>query len=550
MPLTEQERLRYSLAVNIIGGLLVGYVIGYVPVATTIHGYLGNCTRYTGEEACIKETHLCKWSAVYDDSSKFYCDFKNGPKQTTEVPAGCSSISHEYIVNVSDADLKGKCKGHDMCLWNPQSNVCEQVPEWPAWMQGFYAGMMIIGGMVGSFGATPLLDFIGRKKVIGLTALSGVIGVAVLIIGWQVDTEKDKVGSYWIMVFGRLVVGIAVGLASVVCPMYCGEMAPAKSASAVGCTFQVAVTFGIFFVALLGYVIELGVTTDPSAQPEYKHLKELFHIVNGINLIFPLVLLPVAMWIAEPDKGAANTVNATGGASHSEDDSENAGLLDGYQVPLRNLARNFFVAVALASAQQLTGINAVMNYAPKITSNFGLRPLQGNMIVMLWNFVTTIGSIPIASRFPAGQMYVASATIASLACLLTAIPVFPSVSPPDSKAGYALTGVGVFVFVAAFELGMGPAFYVLAQSIFPASRRSFGCSFTVVVQFIFNLIVNFCFPVAVVQLSGGADGDQRQGMGWVFVFFGVVGLLCTSLLGINLYCVSKEREEEEIIEYE
>jgi MFS family permease len=528
--LSDKKRLFFVLAVNIIGGLLVGYTIGYVPVALFFQGTLSNCSTYTAEPACHSQDRLCQWVPSAMAGVNGYCAFKDQPT--------VDGISLPCTVAVGDKEL---CKQmpDNKCLWQAQSAWCAQTPEWSSWQNGLYAGMMIIGGMIGSLPGSILLSRLGRKKVILLTGVIGIVAGVLYIIGWSVNDE-GKLGNYAVMVLGRLLAGIAVGLASVACPMYCGEMAPPQYASIAGCTFQLAVTFGIFFVALIGFIVDATNSTVDNINQQGR-----FHIVNAINLIFPVLLTVVATIIAEPSKASTMGTNLNG--NHEETQGLVQGSAD--DIPLSKLTTNFVVAIALAAAQQLTGINAVMNYAPDITKNFGLPNLRGNVLVMAWNFVTTIASLKIASMFSTGSMYVVSATVASLACLLTAIPIFPTVFPSGDKTGYGLTGAGVFIFVAAFEMGMGPAFYVLAQSIFPASRRSFGCSFTVVVQFVFNLIINFCFPVAVEGISGGPDADQRRGMGWVFVFFGVIGLLCTFVLFISIRKQRKNQEEDAAYPY-
>jgi len=508
---SDKQRTIFVLLVNIIGGLLVGYIIGYVPVALTFQGDLSNCTKYTTSDGCSSQPKLCAWKE---------------PEVLFKVPARCGFV-HEPALGCGFLATKAACASSSDCYWQASSAVCAHNPEWSQILTGVYAGMMIIGGMIGSFPAGMLLAKFGRKKMISFTGFIGVLATIFCIIGWQIN-DTAHLGNYGLMVVGRLLAGIAVGLASCVCPMYCGEMAPPRWASAVGCSFQVSVTFGIFFAALLGFIIDATGSYSENVKQQSR-----FQIINAMQLLFGVLLIPVGSYVAEPSAEATGTVN--------HDDT--VGLLKQEDVPLSSLKTNFMAAIALAAAQQLTGINAVMNYAPDITTNFGLPSLRGNVLVMAWNFVTTIASIKIATLFSTGTMYVGSATIASLACLLTAIPIFPSVFPTGDKVGYGLTGAGVFIFVAAFEMGMGPAFYVLAQSIFPASRRSFGCSFTVVVQFIFNLIINFCFPVAVQGISGGPDEDQRKGMAVVFVFFGVIGIVCTFALFWNLRSQSRKAQE-------
>ncbi|ORC85096.1 hexose transporter, partial [Trypanosoma theileri] len=136
-----------------------------------------------------------------------------------------------------------------------------------------------------------------------------------------------------------------------------------------------------------------------------------------------------------------------------------------------------------AGTLQLTGINAVMNYAPTIMSSLGMEPLVGNFVVMMWNFVTTLFSIPLASYFTMRQLFLACSLTASLACLfLCGVPVWPGVASTSAKNGVVITGIAVFL--AAFEFGIGPCFYVLAQDLFPRSFRPKGSSFVLLMQLV------------------------------------------------------------------
>eukprot|EP00744_Colponema_vietnamica_P002221 GILI01003535.1.p1 GENE.GILI01003535.1~~GILI01003535.1.p1 ORF type:complete len:213 (-),score=41.71 GILI01003535.1:180-737(-) len=170
-----------------------------------------------------------------------------------------------------------------------------------------------------------------------------------------------------------------------------------------------------------------------------------------------------------------------------------------------------------------------MNYAPTITKSMGLSALMGNFVVMLWNFVATLLSIPAASKFSMRQMFVTGTLIASCATFITGIPIYPGVY--DNTTGkHGLAGLGIFLFILAFEVGMGPAFFVLAQELFPSSFRPKGSSYTIAAQFVFNLIINVCFPIAVENLSGGPSGDQDKGLAIVFFFFGACGTVAFIIL--------------------
>lgn len=207
------------------------------------------------------------------------------------------------------------------------------------------------------------------------------------------------------------------------------------------------------------------------------------------------------------------------------------------------MAGRLVMGFVVAGTLQLTGINAVMNYAPTIMSNLGLQSLVGNFVVMLWNFVTTIASIPLASIFTMRQLFLTGSLITSACCLLLCgIPVYPGVSSSNVRNGVAITGI--FIFIAFFEIGVGPCFYVLAQDLFPPSFRPKGASCTMLAQFILNVIINVCYPVATKNISGGASGDQNKGQAIAFIFFGCIGLCCFVLQIFFLHPWDERKGEE------
>lgn len=175
-----------------------------------------------------------------------------------------------------------------------------------------------------------------------------------------------------------------------------------------------------------------------------------------------------------------------------------------------------------------------MNYAPEITKSAGFTPLVGNFVVMLWNFLTSIVAIPCATRFPPRNLYIVGTLIASLACLLNGIPVYPGLLE-DDELRHVLSGSGILIFIAAFQIAMGPVFYMLCVELFPLKYRARGCAFTNFTQYVMNIMVNFGYPVIVVALSGGLDANQDKGQAMMFIFFGFVGLISVPPMITFLY---------------
>ena len=90
--------------------------------------------------------------------------------------------------------------------------------------------------------------------------------------------------------------------------------------------------------------------------------------------------------------------------------------------------------------------------------------------------------------------------------------------------GIAITGIAIFI--ALYEMGVGPCFFVLAVDVFPESFRPIGSSITVGVMMAFNLVINICYPIATEGMSGGPSGNPNKGQSIAFIFFGGVGTVC------------------------
>lgn len=483
--------------VNIIGGLMFGYQIGFVGVYNTYNSINSNCSALTTEAAC-GSVHFadCVWgsfanvSGAHGNASAcYFSDVKSG-----------------YLCGAYNGD-QSACGDHSACIYNHDSNTCEHALGWTPPELGVFAAAMIIGGMIGSFGVAPILRIFGRKKTLLLIGVVATVSSGLMHVASRVD-------SYPLFVAARILIGVAGGMTCVACPLYVDEMAPEDLKGQIGVLFQVFLTLGIMIAAAVGYGLE---PRDFSVDLQ---MRMRMQVVIGVSSALCALVIPMSLLIAESRKWVSGGMQGEDaelqGPSYLDDDDADKSSFTGNIGPL-------LVAVALSIAQQLTGINAIMNYAPNITASVGLTPLLGNLIVMAWNFVTTLVSIPVAKRFSTRQMYLTGAFIASGACLMTGVPVFPGVVA-DDKTRHIVAGVGIIIFIAAFEIGMGPAFYMLAQQLFPRTFRSKGSSFTIVVQFVFNIIINVCFPIAVTGLSGGPAGNQNRGMGIVFMFFGCAGL--------------------------
>jgi len=344
---------------------------------------------------------------------------------------------------------------------------------------------------------------IGSKRALALTGVIATFSSIFAIVGWDMGDWDRRID---ILMFFRVIGGVANGFAGVFASMYVGEVAPQHLAVRIGLFFQIFCTFGIFFAALMGYALHPSIANGVT-----KSDIDRFQAVSAILFVPSLALIPIGIFAVDPSKSVGTD------ATYQEiNNGENNGVGAG----LYNQPRLLAVGAVLGAVQQMSGINAIMNYVPNIANTVGVsNPFLSNLIVMIWNFVTTLVSIPLAGRVEPQVSYFAGTVLAAIACFITGIPTYPGVTDdPSVRNGFVI--FGILMFIAAFEVGMGPCFYVLAQSIFPDRVRAAGCSFTMAVQFFFNILINYGFPVLVQAFSGGVSGNQKQGLAIMFFIFG------------------------------
>ena len=119
-------------------------------------------------------------------------------------------------------------------------------------MQGLVAGIALVGAAAGAAVAGGLSDRFGRRAVILVTGIIFVLGSLVAALAPNLS----------ILILGRLLVGVGIGVASMLTPLYLAETAPAKNRGALVSLSQLAITIGILVSYLVGYLFAQGVSGD------------------------------------------------------------------------------------------------------------------------------------------------------------------------------------------------------------------------------------------------------------------------------------------------
>lgn len=362
-------------------------------------------------------------------------------------------------------------------------------------MSGIVTSSILIGALIGSMIGGPIADKFGRKVGVITLATISLVFAPLLAIVPSVDT----------LIVARSFLGLGVGMAGIICPMYVSEMAPPERRGPLGILFQLAITIGIF----VAYITNYG----------FEHVKYSWRIMFGLGAVPALILFAIGFIMPESGEWL--------GKKHGERmallRTNEATRPLSEQINLFLHSRSLYIGIVLAVAQQLTGINAFMFYAGDIFSAAGLNnPNFPTMGLGAWNVLATVAAVPLVGKFGRRPLLIVGTLIMTIASVGLGL-VFGLIKHDEHAKG-ALAILLLLLFVAAFEIGDGPLFWIVAHELFTPEIKTVGASTLNAAQWIFNIMLSFGFPSAV-KLIGQAN---------VFYVFGAFGGICTLIMMVAL----------------
>ncbi len=365
-------------------------------------------------------------------------------------------------------------------------------------LQGMTAGIVLAGATVGAaFGGT-LADRFGRRIV--LVAVAALFSLGALL--------SALAPSFAVLIGARALVGLAVGVASMLTPLYLAELAPAERRGAVVSLNQFCITFGI----LASYLVDYAFAEVTGGWRWMLGLGALPGVVLGLGML----LLPESpRWLL----GRGNPV-AAGAAlrrlrgDRADVDGELATLsgslrADGATLPgwsrllRRGARRPLVVGVGLALFQQVTGINTVIYYAPTIFQQAGLSSASASIAasagIGVVNVLATTLAIRLLDRRGRRVLLLTGLAVMGAALLVLAGAFL---SGPSRMLGLVTAGA-LAAYVAGFAVGLGPVFWLLIAEVFPLAVRGRGMSIATVANWGANGAVTLVF-LDLIRLLGSS----------------------------------------------
>jgi MFS transporter, SP family, arabinose:H+ symporter len=374
-------------------------------------------------------------------------------------------------------------------------------------VHGITIGIALYGTVVGALlGGIPATRF-GRKKTLLW------IGVFYLVSAAGSSLAPDV---YSFMAF-RLLGGFAIGASSVVAPMYISEIAPAKNRGKLVATFQFNIVFGIVVAYISNYFLH-GIAGDDS----WRWMLGVVAIPSAAYCVLIFFVPESPRWLIV-HKGDYDTARRTlevsdpVGADEAieslkksidedkQKESLSAFFTKRYSVPI-------MLAFLIAVFNQLSGINAIIYFAPRVFELAGIGKdaafLQSAGIGLV-NLIFTMLGLYLIDRLGRKKLML----IGSIGYILSLSAVAAAFY--FNYLGGMIVPVLLFVFIASHAIGQGAVIWVFISEVFPNSVRAYGQSLGSSTHWILAAIITTVFPIMAT----------RFGPAPLFLFFTIMMVL-------------------------
>ena len=396
------------------------------------------------------------------------------------------------------AALGGLLFGFDTAVISGTTDQLRDVFDLSSGLLGLTVASALIGTVLGALFAGKPSDVLGRRKSLMWVALLYFVSALGSALAWD---------WYSFLVF-RLIGGLAVGGASVVSPLYIAEISPARMRGRLVAITQFNIVLGILVAYLSNYFVaqlELGAT----------EWRTMFGIEAVPAAVFYLLMFATPRsprWlVAQGRRDEAVAVLESLGAPSVEAEVqqiEESLALEHHSIqePLFQAIykQPIMLAIAIATFNQLSGINALMYYAPQIFQMAGAgaeSALLQAVAVGGTNLVFTMAALLVIDSFGRKKLMIVG-SIGYIVSLAATAAAFYTYGTEFDAFGGTVVLVSLLVFIASHAFGQGAVIWVFLSEIFPNRVRARGHALGCFTHWFFAALISWTFPV-IAEMSGG-----------------------------------------------
>ncbi|KAL5964863.1 Facilitated trehalose transporter Tret1 [Taenia solium] len=418
----------------------------------------------------------------------------------------------------------------------------------------FFSSLINLGALVGSLIVGPVLNTLGRRAALRISAVPSIIGWLLIAAAQGLSPPSTEVEPLLVssLLLGRILSGLAAGMMTAVGSVYLVEVAPPHQSGRIGSLAQFATVAGTCFAYYCGMVTTWYETAEFMAIISVVLLVVTFYLPESPAWLAKHNQMQAALgnliWLRLDQKVAAQELSDLSPGSSVEAEKplflphsqhafrDSAGdrsstswlvrlLLPCVTIP-PELSGNLRIALLLMVAQQTTGINVITFYTEPLCQRMVHVTHSARCAFTLGLaqlFFSLFASFLIINRLPRRLLVVATGVVMSISMFFFAVgqqlsPVVPSL---------ALVG-----FLLGFQCGWGPLAMLVSTELFPPQHRGTVGGAAVAVNWITSFVVTQTFQPFVNALGGGTFSDaggNNVGIGEVviFLFYSTITIFAT-----------------------
>jgi sugar porter (SP) family MFS transporter len=406
-------------------------------------------------------------------------------------------VNRRFIAKVSCiAGLGGTLYGFDMGIIAAAMVFVRSTFALSRQMEEIVVSVVLIGAMLGAITGGTIADRIGRRNTL-------VWGGAIFIVGSILAPLSPNVST---LIAARALLGLAIGFTSVTAPVYVCELAPPQSRGMLIGLYQFALTIGIALADLIGYWF--------AGQHAWRLMFGVGAIPAALFLLLVLNVPESPRWlIAQNRWGEAEAVLKT-----YTDAAGAKLLLEDIQASLSTKAErhwsalwspavrgSLFIAVGFTVLQQVTGINTIIYYGPRIFALAGItsneHAIFATLLVAIVNVLATVIALVLVDRVGRKPLLYTGVGGMTLSLFVLSFS-FHNQAVLGPSLGLVAT-ICLMLYITCFAFSLGPIAWILVSEVFPLRLRGRGVAAATLGSGIANFLVSMTF-LSLIHAAGSA----------------------------------------------
>ena len=384
------------------------------------------------------------------------------------------------------ASLGGLLSGYDTGVISGAMLYINKSFNINAFMLGFLVSSVSLGAVLGALINGYLADKLGRKKVL--------IIISIIFLAGSIFCAISKNPTE--LILSRLLIGVGVGVVSFISPLYISEISPKEKRGQFVSFYQLSITIGILFSYLINYFCA--------------NLAHNWRIMLFMGAVPSLILLFGMLFLSDTPRWLILKGKVDEARKVLEKISKNPELeIEEIKKTInkkeskfsKKLIKPLLIGIGIMFCQIMTGINAIIYYAPTIFKNIGFESdktvLFATIFIGLINCLMTFPAIFLVDKI--GRKPLLYIGLSGMMISLSMIALSYTSYIPFSKY-IAVVFCGLYIIF--FSMSLGPVALLLISEIFPLEFRARAMSISIIANFIFNFIITGLFPVLISKIGG------------------------------------------------